>query len=117
MLIFPSNFAISLTNLEEIIWFSTSADEGASLYVNFLEFHKGQVRHAALAIDEFKSTAEFDDLHSRYMSIQKFKKSTEALDKGRLASAEANFYLKAGQIMQRSIKQDKFYEMFNIPCK
>ena len=112
-----SPYYANLIKGKTLIWFLTSADEGGSLYVNFLEFHKGQVRHAALAIDEFKSTAEFDDLHSRYMSIQKFKKSTEALDKGRLASAEANFYLKAGQIMQRSIKLNKFYEMFNIPCK
>ena len=100
-----------------LIWFLTSAEEGGSLYVNFLEFYKSEVNHAAMSIDEFKSTAEFDDLHGSYMSIQKFKKSTKEIDRARLASAEANFYLKAGRIMQRSIKQDKFYEMFNIPCK
>ena len=112
-----SPYYANLIKGKTLIWFSTSADEGGSLYVNFLEFHKGQVRHAALAIDEFKSTAEFDDLHKSYMRIQELKKSTKQTDRPLKMSAEANFYIKAGHIMQRSIKQNKFYEMFNIPCK
>ena len=112
-----SPYYANLIKGKTLIWFSTSADEGGSLYVNFLEFHKGQVRHAALAIDEFKSTAEFDSLHKSYMRIQELKKSTKQTDRPLKMSAEANFYIKAGHIMQRSIKQNKFYEMFNIPCK
>ena len=104
-------------NSNMLMWFSTSADEGGTLYVNFLEFFKSEVNHAAMSIDEFKSTAEFDSLHKSYMRIQELKKSTKQTDRPLKMSAEANFYIKAGHIMQRSIKQNKFYEMFNIPCK
>ena len=104
-------------NSNMLMWFSTSADDGQSLYVNFLEFYETEVNHAALAIDEFKSNTEFQTLHKSYMNIQELKKSTKQTDQPLKMSAEANFYLEAGRIMQRSIKQDKFYEMFNIKCK
>ena len=98
-----------------LMWFL--ATEDGYLLVDFFEVHDTGNTHAAIMTSDFKSTAEFEDLHNSYTSMQKFKKSSKQIDRARLASSEVNFYSKAALIAERSMNKKSFMKIYNIKCK
>ena len=59
-----------------LMWFSSYKDENDNmLFIDMFEIHSSGNTHLVLSVSDFKSTAEFDQIHRMYEGIVEMKKN------------------------------------------